>query len=626
MIPYCVPGITRGGALPLPVLLASALATAGDGGGVLEMRRIMLLNPSSAGGSNILYHPVADFDHDSFLEMAYCTGQFNSSVDPWRWEVMRFGTWRRTRVLYSDTAPHLPAPPGIYSGYFAPQVVGDGDRDGLLEIWGDNYMFTDTNGSGKSIKCVMEQRSRAGMPDTMTYFYVTNWYAAEQLPVYQVEGLDGDEVADIPLLSDEYHEGVVLENRADNVYVPAWFSPSYRITYGSLGFSDMDGLTEFMGGYPVWEGYVLVWEATGDNRYQCIWRDTLNLPNAGEDCFAGRDLNRNGRPEFFMSLYRHMPGDNWMAYLFMWEATSGNRYTCTLVDSAREHIVMPGIRSLCGDLDGDGIEEVAWGIGQSVLVYSAGEAGHLELVSSWPNDHNTPPVPVYVNIADVDYNGYKEILVASHWKVSVLAVEAVRLLYPNAGAFAPGDTCRISWQTFDPPRCDSVSLFLRRDSTYRLDTIAHGLAPADTPYLWVVPNIRAESAWVMAIAYGPGWQYDECDSAIRILGSPGVEEQPQRIWHTRLDAWPNPARGRVNIEYELARAGPVELSVLDAAGRKVALLASGRREAGRYAVPLGGLGHNPKSEVGFRLCPAPGVYFVRLEAGSQRLVRKVVIR
>ncbi|MBM3323896.1 hypothetical protein FJY69_10520, partial [candidate division WOR-3 bacterium] len=65
--------------------------------------------------------------------------------------------------------------------------------------------------------------------------------------------------------------------------------------------------------------------------------------------------------------------------------------------------------------------------------------------------------------------------------------------------------------------------------------------------------------------------------AIRFLPlPPGIAEEPCRPEPgPRLEVWPNPAPGRVNVEYELARAALVELSVLDATGRKVAVLASG---------------------------------------------------
>ncbi len=576
----------------------------------------MFLSPSAYSRTDHSYHPIADMDRDGFLEMAYTTGKYESTLtNPQRWEYGRFLPFNRWRVLYADTII-FPPPQGLQPSYFKPGAMGDADRDGLSEILGICFIFTGT--TYYSTLSTMEQQFPTGPPDTITWSHVSIMGTVYMNP-YMPGSLDLDSLDDFVNFDCSIDEPVMLENRGNNSYVRTWVAPQ-RPTSSSLAFGDfdMDGRVEFVGGLV--EGRVLVWETTGDNQYRCVFEDRPPHPGCGRDCFSGRDVNRNGKPEFFLSLARYRGGvpEAWSVYLYMWEAVGDNRYVRQGVDSAVVMRSIPLGRSMCGDIDGDGVEEVVWATAAAVTVYSANPAGELERVYSWYNDHAPDHAEPCVNIADVNRNGYNDIVIAAGYKVSVLEIEAIRLLLPNSGTLVPGDTCRISWQTFDPPRCDSVSLFLRRDSTYRLDTIAHGLAPADTPYLWVVPDIRAESAWVMAIAYGPGWQFDECDSAIRILGTPGVEESPRCIYQTRLEVWPNPAPGRVNIEYELARAGAVELSVLDAAGRRVAVLASGRREAGRCAVPFGGLGHNP--------CPAPGVYFVRLVADGQRIVRKVVIR
>jgi hypothetical protein len=118
----------------------------------------------------------------------------------------------------------------------------------------------------------------------------------------------------------------------------------------------------------------------------------------------------------------------------------------------------------------------------------------------------------------------------------------------------------------------------------------------------------------VAIAYGPGWQYDESDSAFAIA-PPGVAEMP----HVRVSDWaltisPNPAPGRVVIGYDIPRRASVRLGLYDAGGRLMQDLVSGEVEPGRYEVPLS------RKEA----LPA-GVYFVRLESGDKRLSRKVVL-
>jgi len=76
---------------------------------------------------------------------------------------------------------------------------------------------------------------------------------------------------------------------------------------------------------------------------------------------------------------------------------------------------------------------------------------------------------------------------------------------------------------------------------------------------------------------------------------------------------PNPVRGGARVTFTLARPSPVSLQLHDVAGRRVATLVSGSRAAGRHEAPLDATGL------------VPGVYFVRLEAGSTVQSRKVLV-
>jgi len=86
-----------------------------------------------------------------------------------------------------------------------------------------------------------------------------------------------------------------------------------------------------------------------------------------------------------------------------------------------------------------------------------------------------------------------------------------------------------------------------------------------------------------------------------------------------LDApWPQPARGWARIAYALGQEAEASLAVYDTAGRRVALLDSGRREAGRRELSWDG-----RDDAGRRL-PA-GVYLVRLDAEERSFTRKLVL-
>ena len=558
---------------------------------------------------------MADADHDGQIEIAYATGRYDSmSTNPQRWEYGRFRPWNRWQLLHADTIV-FPPPNGTFNGYFIPGAIGDADHDGLSEILGYNYIFEDT--LNPTILTTMEQQTPEGIPDSMTWQYTVALYGQLLIPAYLPGDLDGDSSEDIPnVTAFDAYEKIMFENCGNNDYSKVWSlldsSMPAPIAFGDY---DLDGRVEYA---QVVDGHAAVWKATGNDVYARVWTDTFSLPNGHLDCCSAREANQNGLPEFFVMGGRYEP-PGWMCYLYMWEA-DGAAYRRTFVDSTFASESSPFGRSVGGDIDGDGVDEVAWNTNAGVGIYGASPGGTPQLEAYWYNDHDPAhQFPANVNIADVNCDGYNEILIGCREQLSVLEVEAIRVLTPDRRtSYQPGDTCRISWQTFSPPRCDSVSLFLRRDTTYQLDTIAHGLAPDDTPYVWIVPNIRADSAYVMAIAYGPGWQYDESDSAIRILGTGIGEERPVCVRELRLTVAPNPARGAVSVSYDLPSSLSVDVTVLDLAGRRVATLASGRLGPSRYQVAW-----NRQDGQG-RALPA-GVYFVRLSAGDKTRLVKLVL-
>ncbi|MBI5836176.1 MAG: T9SS type A sorting domain-containing protein [Candidatus Eisenbacteria bacterium] len=82
-----------------------------------------------------------------------------------------------------------------------------------------------------------------------------------------------------------------------------------------------------------------------------------------------------------------------------------------------------------------------------------------------------------------------------------------------------------------------------------------------------------------------------------------------------LFARPNPARGRVQLAYELAARGTVRMALLDASGQLVRVLVDGPQDAGRHTVSWDGRGAS-----GVRA--ASGTYFYRLEAQGTRITRR----
>ena len=88
---------------------------------------------------------------------------------------------------------------------------------------------------------------------------------------------------------------------------------------------------------------------------------------------------------------------------------------------------------------------------------------------------------------------------------------------------------------------------------------------------------------------------------------------------TRLGAaCPNPFNARTSIGYALGESGRVRLSVHDLAGRRIATLVDGRREAGAHQAPWDG-----RDDAGRAV--SSGVYLYRLEAGGVRESGRMIL-
>jgi hypothetical protein len=81
---------------------------------------------------------------------------------------------------------------------------------------------------------------------------------------------------------------------------------------------------------------------------------------------------------------------------------------------------------------------------------------------------------------------------------------------------------------------------------------------------------------------------------------------------------PNPARSGATLRFGLPSAARAELSLFDAAGRRVRSLASGDLAAGEHAIRWDGLGEAGAPVVS-------GLLFVRLETGGRTLVQRMVV-
>ena len=569
----------------------------------MNMRRVAQISsgPYLVSGGRIC---CCDSDHDSLPELIFHAGTTQPS-NPLRNEVWEHQDWNRFSLVFADTGEY-PEPPGITTGNAIPFAAGDIDGDGLTDI----VCITvepDSSDPDKFYDDVITIES----PDSFSYPCSLTWYYryAENMaipqPVYYPPDLDQDGHREILLSAVRLWENAG-DNQNELVYSGSGHG-GWRFAFGDF---DRDGRMNFVTASLSSSGIVSVWECTGDNQYEVVYQDTVGQPN-GADVFMTNDIDGDGKPEFYVA-YWNVPRGK--MYLYMWEMTGDDHYARTLVDSVWFSGADGGRTSECGDIDGDGIDECIWTTPDIIKVYKAVGDNDLEEVWHWNSDHGSMHSLVST-VYDINNDGYCELITAGSGKISIFEVDAVDLLSPNRGTCDVGDTVPIRWVTHSPPRCDSLSLFLRRGITPSplpppqgggneregeltdsrglpplsaeenggctqsdLDTIATGIPGTDTSYRWVVPEDVPDTARVVVIAYGQAlgvrqqgcrlsgkagatlpqskdsrvaWQFDMSDSAITFTGGGVAEEARRAPLHWSLSVSPNPARGAFSIRYEV---------------------------------------------------------------------------
>jgi hypothetical protein len=80
---------------------------------------------------------------------------------------------------------------------------------------------------------------------------------------------------------------------------------------------------------------------------------------------------------------------------------------------------------------------------------------------------------------------------------------------------------------------------------------------------------------------------------------------------------PNPSAGATRVQFTVARTGRVRLVLVDLAGRHVATLMDAESRAGRFMAEWDGMGDAGRVQ--------PGAYFLKLSAGDQESVQRLMI-
>jgi len=511
--------------------------------------------------------------------------------------------------VYGDTG--TASPQGIVTGDLNPSSAGYLDSDGLTDLVGTNGEVLQQPPVLYLVICQHESQSCSMYPETLVWCARYDTNAALSEDAYLTD-LDRDGRSEILIQKDRI---LVFENVTDDSCRLAAALPRPRnriVSTFAIGDLDGDGRTEFAGAGGG-RSFVWIWECVGNDAYELADSLPFDKPN-GHDIWYGPDVDQNGRPEFFVGFAEL--DDAWTMYLYQIEATGNDTYDTTFIDTAHAYTTDWSRQSACGDVDGDGIEEVVWSVGTHLHYYKALGPHQYERVASWRNQAgNCADIAIY----DINNDGYNEVISSGNNLSFVIAVQAVRVRAPNGGeALTPGESTSIVWQKFEPPRCDSFSLFLSLDNGASYDTLATGLPPGDTAWPWIVPATPSDSCLVKVIAYGPGWRSDVSDRVFRILPS-AVSEAPRgRSRAFGLVVCPNPTTREAYITFGPQDERGLSLAIYDPSGRLVRDLTGAARSS------FGSVCWDGQDAYGHRV--TSGVYLVRLTGLSRSLTRKLVAR
>jgi hypothetical protein len=189
---------------------------------------------------------------------------------------------------------------------------------------------------------------------------------------------------------------------ADNPDTSGLEAPAATHAFGDF---DEDGMIEcvFAGG----NEWYWIYESPADNTYAKVTEGQLSTFNI-RDCLAVPDADGDGKPEFVVKGFI-VPTARIHAFIF--EAISDNTYEIIKsFDLPGGHNSYYGGYSDVGDLDDDGIAEIAIEACQTIYVIKSAGNDSFYIWETLPGNNSGSSVRVY----DIDGNGLSEVIISGN--------------------------------------------------------------------------------------------------------------------------------------------------------------------------------------------------------------------
>ncbi len=457
--------------------------------------------------------------------------------------------------------------------------------------------------------------------------------------------MNGDGFSDIIVGAYSYDNGVTDEGRA-YVYLgspsgpaitPAWMDEGNQ-AFANFGWSvntagdvNGDGYADVIVGAWLYDNglndqgraYVYLGTPSGLGTSPA-WIADGDQANAGFGWWVNTagDVNRDGYSDVMIAATRYSNGQQseGRVFVYLGSATGLEPSPAWMVEADQADAELGRSLGAAGDVNGDGFGDViagAWDYdaGQTNEGWAAIWLGNERLAA----DAHLTLRPRQRRLAGgpIDLLGFSD---SNAFRLDARGRSAggrsrVRLEWNIAEVPDPisGSPTEGSWADTGPP-------VIGQGSAVTLLATLAGLAQ-ETPHHWRL-RIASDSPffphtpWLTPATSVPSLMHLRTGEGVLSTGDP--EEAPA----TRLrieTASPNPFSPRVAITYVVPEGGPARLAIYDAGGRQVATLADGWAEPGRRQVASWD-GRNARGDRA-----AAGVYFARLQSGSETRSRKLVL-